>query len=363
MVKKKKSKNFLYFVSCIILYSIIPFVVLLIPISNIEDKAMMQISGITLILNFFATAYIRDYLISIFRVRHIDGGSSIIENLLNILYSIVSSIFIYIALNIKGMENDLILMCSILYFIFGYFVIQIESINNRKTKEYSIISNKKENKENINKYFIMPLIYSIIWSVIVLILYLLFKNNLKSDELNELSIALLVISHILVLIMSFVYSKHNFRLSIIANDMDGTRESPTGRLYYETFLKVFYIFYFIVILYLRSNTNSISTSSIESVYVTTFLITMIPYKLIKWFTFDGFIPDGKDISLYANKDDKKFDWQIKGGRWKDKNGNYGTSTTSTTKVGGITFKKTIYKDQNGKETTVDSTSYDITSKR
>lgn len=363
MVKKKKSNKFLYFVSCIILYSIIPFVVLLIPISNIENKAMMQISGITLILNFFTTAYIRDYLISIFRVRYIEGDSSIIENILNILCSIVSSIFVYIALKIKGIESDLSLMCSILYFIFGYIIIQIESIKNRKTKEYGIINTKRENKEDIKKYFVLPLVYSLIWSVIVFVLYLLLKENLNSDKLNNLSITLLVVPHILALIISFIYSKHIFKLAVKACDIDRSSESPTGRLYYETYLKIFYIFYFITIILLRNNANNISTFSIEYVCATTFLLTMIPYKFIKWFMFDGFIPDGKDISLYANKDDKKFDWQIKSGRWKDKNGNYGTSTTSTTKVGGITFKKTTYKDQNGKETTVDSTSYDVTSKK
>lgn len=321
-MSKRKNNSFIYIISCFVLYCLVAFIASLFSYPINEDQAMMKISGLALVLNFFATGYIRNYLMYYFNIERNEyyGESHFVENIMNILYCIVSSIVLYLLLNTKQMENDLILMLSILYFILSWPIIYFENRNNRKSELFDILKTRKSKF----KCFLFPLIFSLIWAIPTVAISVIF-----ADKISD-TIGLLVLPHIYAFLIAYMYSRTNARISVTVGDIDGAGNSPTGRMYYELFLKVFFIIYFVVILFIRICIANIEYLISDFYLASTFLINIIPYMFIKWLSFDGFFSSGKLPKI------KKY--------------------RVTTWYYGM-FSETIIRDENGNKTRIDKMNF------
>ena len=318
-MKKSVSKNFIYIISCIILYSLIACITFFFKISNDETQAMYQITGIALAVNFFSTLYIRNYLMYVFDIDRDD--ESTVDKVLNCIYSIIATLIVYLVMQLKNVTGDIPIMCSILYFIFSFASIWIASNINNGSKLYDLLSSKEKKL----KYFIIPLIFALIWAIPVIVVALVFSHHLKAGGTDDTSLAILICPYIYAFLINYLFSK--FNIIKLANDIDKFNNSPSGIIYYESFFNIFFIVVFVTMVFVRGVYGNDNVSSSNMLLATTFLLVAMVFYLIKEFSFDGFIGSGK------TKKQKRI--------------------SATTINYGSHYSTTEYTDEDGNKTTVD----------
>lgn len=289
--------------------------------STDETQAMWQITGMALCVNYFATIYIRDFLMYLLEEDR-DDDFSIIDTLFNVVYTAISSFGLYLFLSFKKLGSDLPIMLTIVYFIMSFVIIYYCNKQNHK----SMLYNYANQCRNI-KYFLIPIVASLIWLVPVIVVELIFIGKLTSGELGDDTIALLICPNIYTFLVAYVYSKINSRF--LANDCDRYGYSPSGIIYSELFMKIFFIFVLFGMLFVRSNFNADAASS-YNLLATTFIIVFMVFYFIRLLCFDGFVDSGGGSSAIP-----------KNKRIRATTFNYGP------------FSTTEYVDEEGNKTKVD----------
>lgn len=315
----RKNNSFIYIISCLILYSLISCIAFFLKISNDETQAMYQITGIALVVNFFSTLYIRNYLMYVF---DIDREDSLKDKIFNCIYSVVATFILYLIMQLKHVTGDIPIMCSIIYFIFTFASIWIASKINNGSKLFNLLSHKEKKL----KYFIIPLVFSLIWAIPVIVVALIFLKHLQEGGTDDSSLAILICPYIYALIINYIFSEVN---SIkLSNDIDNLNNSPSGIIYYESFFNIFFIVVFATMIFVRSIYGNDNVSSSSMLLATTFLLVAMLFYLIRIFSFDGFVGSDK-----RNKKNKKI--------------------TATTIDYGSFLSTTEYTDEEGNKTRVD----------
>ncbi len=315
----RKNSSFIYIISCLILYSLISCITFFLKISTDENQAVYPIVGIALAVNFFSTLYIRNYLMYVF---DIDREDSLKDKLFNCIYSVVATFILYLILQLKHATGDIPILCSIIYFIFTFASILIASKINNSSKLFNLLSHKEKKL----KYFLIPLAFSLIWAIPVIVVALVFSKNLQEGGTNDSTLAILICPYIYALIINYIFSEVNaIKLS---NDIDNLNNSPSGIIYYELFFNIFFIVVFVTMAFVRSIWGNNDVSSPSILLATTFLLVAMLFFIIRIFSFDGFVGSDK-----RNKKNKKI--------------------TATTIDYGSFLSTTEYTDEEGNKTRVD----------
>lgn len=327
-------KKVKYILSCFILYGFVGILVSIMSFSSDENLAMFQAMGLSLVFNFFATSYIRNFLKYL---CEIEDDSNVVEMILNCVYSAIGAIITYCLLSTKKLNSDLIVEVSIIYFIFSIFVIFIENKKNKNSYIFYILNVKEDSFIKKCKHIILPLIFSIIWCLPIVILTTVLIGKMTSRNITNAGYGLQLYAiiffapHFFALLIGFIYSKVNRNISIKARDMNKFGTSPTGRLNYEMFLYIFLIIYFLSVLYINNMLLFAHLVAKEQVLGISFLLVMIPYSFIKWFSFDGYLGNGTG-TIHIPKEKR---------------------VRATTIEFGGGFSQTTYKDDDGNVTKVD----------
>lgn len=348
MFKNKIVRYVINFILCFALYLIPVFILANMGISSNSGEAMGQATMVALLGNHIITVYLKNFITDILKVKSdliIDDESSIGDKILGVIYSVGATAVLYLLLSNKSIKENIIYNCTLIYLIFSCVIIQIGSARNRKSRIFRYLKEKKK----IIKYLLLPLSFSVIWTAVVLVGFYVFKKA-GINEMNDKTIAMLVVPHIFAIVLSIIYSKISLNLAIKAGDKNAFKESKTGRIYYEMFFYIFFIFHFLTTLHVRKNVPGISTSESSSLYLTTFLIVGMVEIAMKFFIFDGASLDEGPINggrpiRNDNAENDKFRFDYSRTYMKDQFGNpEGTIDTYT--VGDVTTS--TVKDKEGR---------------
>lgn len=367
-----KIRYSIYILLCFILYILVALAISISPINmSNEDMLQLQISGMVIVLNYFATAYIRNILIYVLKIERknniLDTSLNWSERIITFLSSILSTIIIYYFFSKKNISNEMKAIIPTLNFIFSWVVNAIATRNNRKCQLFDILKVQEKKIEPIFK----PLIFVFVWEISVLMMYGLFKEKLSTLQYGIVGYIGL---YIYALLISFVFSIYNKRHSLKVNDMDEYGFSKNAALFniifrYELFLAMLIVNIFILNNIIKVNHELISLFITQTSLINVFFLTAITMLFVKKISFSTqhtFDQNGKpykemigysDGPLNKSKEvepEKNCDIGIKQTYYKNEFGNVVGKSTTVSHYGD--FETTYYEDEFG-NTVGKSTTY------
>lgn len=282
----KKILSILYLVLLLGIYSLIPLLFITYNINNHSEDSLLFLSlGIATVFNYFITVYIRGFLL--YKIKPKFSENDLIIKIFNLLLLIISSGIIYLIFNKNGLDSVIVAKVLIVYVIASYIVISVECKNNRKIELHKNISYFIKKKESILKYILIPLISSLICVTPSFILIFINAKDIK--EISKILFSVLLGMHILIIIVSYLYSKITYNVLYKNNNKEHIIYKPAV-LYYEMFLYIFPIIHFIIIWILTKYYEKIiNIQLVHSCYflIFTFVIVIITNKIQKRRMFNG----------------------------------------------------------------------------